>query len=228
MEADTPIHDAITKKNDTIIHMLLDSNADLSICNNNGFNPIHHAALRGNITAIHLIIEKLSEQGKLWLINERKEDGFTPLHLACLNNHFKVVKALIQLGNCNVNLRNLNQQAAIHLAIDRQHSEIIKLLLDSKCDVNVLNKDNENPLHCLVRTYNLFFIKKYVNQMIDRQQSFSEMVPEKVLAINLAYTLIQNGADLFGRNKNDQTPLDLCTDKSFNEMLMKKYKEIHR
>lgn len=48
MDADTPLHDAITKKNDDIIRILLDANADLTICNVNGFNPIHHAALRGN------------------------------------------------------------------------------------------------------------------------------------------------------------------------------------
>ena len=35
-DADTPIHDAITKKNDSLIHVLLESNADLSIANNNG------------------------------------------------------------------------------------------------------------------------------------------------------------------------------------------------
>ena len=43
------MHDAITKKNDAIIEMLLaEGHADLSTCNNNGFNSIHHAALRGN------------------------------------------------------------------------------------------------------------------------------------------------------------------------------------
>ena len=31
-DGDTPLHDAISKKNDLIISLLLDSNADLSIC----------------------------------------------------------------------------------------------------------------------------------------------------------------------------------------------------
>ena len=119
MDADTPIHDAITKKNDQIIKLLLDANADLSMCNNNGFSPIHHAALRGNTSAIRLIVDKLKEQDKAWLINEKKEDGFSPLHLACLNNHCEVVKALVHQGKCNINIQNLSQQTALHLAIDR-------------------------------------------------------------------------------------------------------------
>lgn len=166
MDADTPIHDAITKKNDAIIKLLLDANADLSICNNNGFNPIQHAALRGNTSAIKLIIEKLKEQDKSWLIDEKKEDGFSPIHLACLNNHCEVVRALVHQGKCNINIQNLSQQTALHLAIDRQHFEVIKLLLDAKCEVNVQNKEGDNPLHCLIRNYNLSHLKQYVSEKV--------------------------------------------------------------
>lgn len=47
-EGDTPLHDAISKKRDDMISLLLEHHADLTITNNNGFNSLHHAALRGN------------------------------------------------------------------------------------------------------------------------------------------------------------------------------------
>ena len=47
-EGDTPIHDAISKKRDDMLSLLLDHNADITLANNNGFNALHHAALRGN------------------------------------------------------------------------------------------------------------------------------------------------------------------------------------
>lgn len=47
-EGDTPLHDAISKKRDDIVTMLLDANADVTLANNNGFNALHHSALRGN------------------------------------------------------------------------------------------------------------------------------------------------------------------------------------
>ena len=159
-DADTPIHDAITKKNDPIIELLLEANADLSITNNNGFNPIHHAALRGNISATKLLTMKLIEQQKLWLINERKDDGFTALHLSCLNNHFEVSKLLIELGAANLSIKTLNQQTSLHLAIERQHFQIIKLLIDNKSNINEQNKDGDTPLHCLLRNYNLIQLKQ--------------------------------------------------------------------
>lgn len=47
-EGDTPLHDAISKKRDDMLSVLLESGADVTITNNNGFNALHHAALRGN------------------------------------------------------------------------------------------------------------------------------------------------------------------------------------
>lgn len=48
-EGDTPLHDAISKKRDDMLSLLLEYNADVTITNNNGFNAIHHAALRGKV-----------------------------------------------------------------------------------------------------------------------------------------------------------------------------------
>jgi ankyrin repeat protein len=47
-DGDTPLHDAISKRRDDLINILLEYNADVATCNNNGFNSIHHSALRGN------------------------------------------------------------------------------------------------------------------------------------------------------------------------------------
>lgn len=47
-EGDSPLHDAISKKRDDMVSMLLEANADVTVANNNGFNALHHAALRGN------------------------------------------------------------------------------------------------------------------------------------------------------------------------------------
>ena len=45
-EGDTPLHDAISKKRDDMVGLLLDGSADVIVANNNGFNSLHHAALR--------------------------------------------------------------------------------------------------------------------------------------------------------------------------------------
>lgn len=42
------MHDAISKKQDDLVTLLLEGGADITLANNNGFNTLQHAALRGN------------------------------------------------------------------------------------------------------------------------------------------------------------------------------------
>ena len=58
-EGDSPLHDAISKKRDDMLTLLLEHGADIIIANNNGFNALHHAALRGNPSAMRILIGKV-------------------------------------------------------------------------------------------------------------------------------------------------------------------------
>ena len=58
-EGDTPLHDAISKKRDDMLSLLLENGADIIISNNNGFNALHHAALRGNPSAMRILLSKV-------------------------------------------------------------------------------------------------------------------------------------------------------------------------
>ena len=107
-EGDTPLHDAISKKRDDMVSLLLEGNAEIAITNNNGFNALHHAALRGNTGAVRLLLPYLIPGCS---VNEAKDDGFTALHLSSLNNHLEVSQALIQ------NVRQLAQLSGRRIII---------------------------------------------------------------------------------------------------------------
>ena len=127
-EGDTPLHDAISKKRDDMLALLLDQNADIMLTNNNGFNALHHAALRGNPSAMRVLLSKLPRP---WIVDEKKDDGYTALHLASLNNHVEVAELLVHTGRANMDLQNVNMQTALHLAVERQHTSIVRLLVRS-------------------------------------------------------------------------------------------------
>ena len=91
-EGDTPLHDAISKKREDMVQLLLVAGADVTLPNNNGFNCLHHASLRGNTAAVRLILQHLPPGCS---VDEPKDDGFTALHLASLNNHLEVAQTLI-------------------------------------------------------------------------------------------------------------------------------------
>ena len=43
-------------------------------------------------SAMEIMLEKLTRP---WLVDERKDDGYSALHLAALNNHLQVAQLLI-------------------------------------------------------------------------------------------------------------------------------------
>lgn len=84
-------------------------------------------------SAVRIILQKLKRR---WIVDEKKDDGYTALHLAALNNHVEVAELLIKLGRCDLDLQNMNQQTALHLAVERQHTQIVRLLVREGCHVS--------------------------------------------------------------------------------------------
>lgn len=94
-------------------------------------------------SAMRVLLSKLPRP---WIVDEKKDDGYTALHLAALNNHVEVAELLVRAGRAQLDLQNVNLQTALHLAVERQHTQIvrvsIKLLLflptrfNSKCLVS--------------------------------------------------------------------------------------------
>lgn len=151
-EGDTPLHDAISKEQDEMLSLLLDYGADITLTNNNGFNALHHAALKGNPSAMKILLAK---SNRPWIVEEKKDDGYTALHLAALNNHVEIADLLVHMGKANMDKQNVNLQTALHLAVERQHVQIVKLLVREGANLNIPDKDGDTPLHEALRHHTL-------------------------------------------------------------------------
>lgn len=128
----------------------------VSLCNNNGFNALHNAAIRGRASAMKILLGKLP---RLWLVDEPKDDGYTALHLAALNNHWEVADLLIKQAHANMNVQNLSLQTPLHLAVERQHAQVVRILVREGCDMNLADKDGDTALHEALRSHTLSQIK---------------------------------------------------------------------
>ncbi|KAG7278407.1 hypothetical protein CRUP_038570, partial [Coryphaenoides rupestris] len=139
----------------------------------------------------------------------KKDDGYTALHLAALNNHVEVAELLVHQGSASLDIQNVNQQTALHLAVERQHTQIVR------------DKDGDTPLHEALRHHTLSQLRQ-----LQDMQDVSKVEPwepskntlimglgtqgaEKKSAASIACFLAANGADLTIRNKKGQSPLDL-------------------
>ncbi|XP_061410032.1 E3 ubiquitin-protein ligase MIB1 isoform X1 [Lethenteron reissneri] len=223
-EGDTPLHDAISKKRDDMLSVLIDAGADVSLTNNNGFNALHHASLRGNPSAVRVLLSKLPRP---WIVDEKKDDGYTALHLASLNNHVEVAELLIHQGSANLDIQNQNQQTALHLAVEREHTQVVRLLVRAGAKLNAQDKDGDTPLHEALRHHTL----SQLRQLQDMQEvgkllmGLGNQGAEKKNSASIACFLSANGADLSLRNKKGQSPLDLCPDPNLCKALSKCHRE---
>ena len=224
-DGDTPLHDAISKKGDKILESLLDHKADVTLTNNNGFNALHHAALRGNPSAMRILLATLGERA--WVVDEKKDDGYTALHLSALNNHVGVAELLVRDGKANKDLQNVNLQTPLHLAVERQHIQIVRLLVQAGANVNIADKDGDTPLHEALRHHTL----SQLRQLQDMQDvgklimGLGRDAAEKKSSSSIAIILAQHGADLTIKNKKEQTPLDLCPDPRLAKALSQCHQE---
>ena len=113
------------------------------------------------LRAIDSIVTHLEKHEKLWLVDEKKDDGFGALHLACLNNYYDAVKCLIdRIHTLDINVKNRNNQTPLHLAVERNNYHVIRLLAETnRVDLNAQDKDGDTPMHCLIRNFMLFKVK---------------------------------------------------------------------
>lgn len=90
----------------------------------------------------------------------------------------------------NINLQNLNLQTSLHLAVERQHLNIVKLLVNRKCNLNIQDKDGDTPLHCILRHHTLSQLRQ-LQDMQDVNRVFIMLFINRILTfLNVSFCLL--------------------------------------
>jgi E3 ubiquitin-protein ligase mind-bomb len=162
---DSALHDAIGKENSEVVELLCNvQSLDLTIRNKRGFNCLHHASLKGNVVSegkfeffktvkiniFHQFAARRILQLARQLVDVKKDDGFSALHLAALNGHSQVSEVLVKEGQADVDIRNDRRQTPFLLAVSQGHAAAVEKLVELGCDILAKDEDGDNAMHLTI------------------------------------------------------------------------------
>ncbi|CAG2234021.1 unnamed protein product [Mytilus edulis] len=155
----TPLYLACQEGNYEAVKILLqlelkdqtcNSCVDTTIVNKDGWSALHVACCNGHTKVVTLLTDVGID------INDKTNNGCTPLFLACRKGRFDIVKFLLDFKGTTTNNRvdtkiNMNNGwSAIHAACYNGHKEVVKLLIDSGMNWNDISNNGSTPL-CIAR-----------------------------------------------------------------------------
>eukprot|EP00731_Ephydatia_muelleri_P025552 Em0017g635a len=209
-DGDTALHIAVGKDQSESIALLLDAGAIPGTKNDNGFSAMHDAAKQGKTAAVELFVRYTPQS-----INNQKEDGFTMLHLAALNNNILVVNALAASEHCDLNIYNGQKQTALHIALMAKSLRIAEQLVGYGADLNVVDKDGDTPLHYAFVLPSMGSVSPDTPQLSkirDALKPKSKLPTDETTISRLVWAcfLIQEGANIEVKNLKGKSALQLC------------------
>ncbi|CAC5423705.1 unnamed protein product [Mytilus coruscus] len=152
---------------------LLENNANICQCHDNGWSALFYACAYGHKDTIEMLLQnnadvsQRDENGcspllltcgegdkdtaRLLLqnnaaVSQCDENGCSPLHAACSGGHKDTVELLLQ-NNADVSQRDQNGMSPLHAACANGHKDTVELLLQNKADVSQFDQYRCSPLH---------------------------------------------------------------------------------
>ncbi|KAH3778496.1 ankyrin repeat and SOCS box protein 8-like [Dreissena polymorpha] len=139
LSKESPLMTAIKLGSNQIVQVLLDNDADTTLCDNVGISPLYAAILHNNETAVKALIETGCD------INMGSQDH-TSLFIATRLGHLNIVKMLCEAG-CDISKTNKYGFSHVYEAALRGHNHVLSYLLQHGGNPNVTDIYGNSPLH---------------------------------------------------------------------------------
>ena len=171
----------------------------------------------------------------LYEINNKSENGWTPIYKSIMANDKPGLQSLLELG-ANPNIQNNLGETPLYLCVESENFELFKILIEYGADTNIQKRNGDTPLHLIIKKK---LENKYINEIFkgnanpNIKNKLYEQTPTHLSLINksnedILINFWKNNADIYNiKDKNDKTPFDYAKE-SNDEKFIEKITNIFR
>ncbi len=181
--------------------------------NNQGCTALHIAAKKGYVDLVKLILSNGAN------INAKDSEGYTPLLLA--ENHLEVVELLLA-NNADINASQNWGWTILLSAAKWDNTELARIVLANKPDLNIRNSDGNTPLH--LASFDVMKLLLDAGAEInsknnDGRTPLHEAVSSWSSKTEEVKLLIARNADINAKDNSGETPLSSAIGAENDEMV---------
>ncbi|KAF6226268.1 hypothetical protein HO133_009134 [Letharia lupina] len=186
-----------------IVQILIDGGADLEHHSLDGWTPLHSCYSHAETTRV--LLKNDAD------VNSVTKQGSTPLFLAAYSGVFDVVRVLLSYSP-DLELLSAEGASALTVATKSGNPEVIRLLLEAGANINHQSERNKFPLQFAVERNmeNVLRVLMEYRPKIDLVDDNGDTALHCInsdTSITTARILVNAGADVNFRNKNQDTPV---------------------
>ena len=160
-------------------------------------------------------------------VTAKGEDSDTPLHEACREGHFEIVKILTNHPQCNIKAENKYKQRPLHKACQSGNVDIVRhLVVEKGCNVTAKDEDSDTPLHKACRKGHFEIVKILTNypqcnieaENNDKQRPLHIACQSGNVDI-VRHLVVEKGCDVTAKDGDSDTPLHIACEKGHFEIV---------
>lgn len=134
-------------------------------------NGLFDAIKKGDVPVFKMCVQRIGH--RLDYLNARNSEGYTALHLSCLNSHIGFVRWLVDLG-VDTEIKSKEEcWTALHCACITSSKQIVIFLLNSFANPFVSDKQGYKPIDVAIKSEIKGILRKHM-EIDSRKESIVE------------------------------------------------------
>ena len=159
------------------VELVLNEGVDINIPGKSNRTPLLWACSSASGEFIKTLIDLGADVNA-----QRTDEEVVPLRLAASWNNYMAVDILLKHG-ADVGLLNTSEYSQLQYSVVKEHLGVLRLLIDSGCDINLRINKGQTPLYLAVKNKLKHIVKYLLENKADVHMKYKENASERMYLV---------------------------------------------